>query len=201
MTIVQKVPRRIGLFSGKGGVGKTTLSINLAHHSNRTLVDADPQCSALDWADMRESAQPNVVAAPLARLPRMLGDYQDVIVDMPGNLSGGSLVTLQALDLIVVVTTDKQLELNALAHSVELAVGSGKPAVVLFNKVHPFCDREGTLNILEGWNIPVCPVVIRERGTHYKAMMKGQAAAEYEPDGAAAQEIAALWNWLEEFNG
>ena len=45
----------VALLNHKGGVGKTTLALHLAGEWARkgctvTLIDADPQGSALDWA-------------------------------------------------------------------------------------------------------------------------------------------------------
>jgi len=51
----------IGLINQKGGVGKTTLSISIAHglilknpRARVLVVDADPQQSSLTWASIRE---------------------------------------------------------------------------------------------------------------------------------------------------
>ena len=48
----------VAFLNQKGGVGKTTLALHLAGawsaRGRRVLVvDADPQASALDWADQR----------------------------------------------------------------------------------------------------------------------------------------------------
>ncbi len=51
----------IGLLNQKGGVGKTTVTLNLAAYFAREgfrtlVVDADPQASALSWSSAREAA-------------------------------------------------------------------------------------------------------------------------------------------------
>lgn len=189
--------QHVALFSGKGGVGKTTIAVSLAQHSERLLVDADPQCSAADWADMREALYPKVIATPLARLPRLLAEYPASVIDMPGSLSTGAVAALETVDLTLVVTTDHQFELNALRQSLDIVRTAGSRSVVLLNKLHPFTDPTPVVEAIEGLGVQVCPVVVRERSPHYKALTQGLTAMEYDPEGAAANEIRNLWKWIE----
>ena len=192
--------QHLAVFSGKGGVGKSTVAVSLAQHTGHLLIDADPQCSAAGWGNMRESETPEVKAIPLAQVLNELEHREASIIDMPGSLSSGGIAVLKRVDLILLLTNDHQFELNALSQSLDIAQAVGKRVVVLLNRIHPFTDPSPVQEAIAGLDVEVCPVVIRERSPHYKALREGKAAAEFEPEGAAAAEIASLWQWIEGLN-
>jgi chromosome partitioning protein len=101
----------------KGGVGKTTTSVYLAALAGGgrrpvTLVDADPQASAAEWAEASEDERlkrVEVVEAPTERLlARALGRLDDeeevAIVDTPPGQER-FLASALALATVVVVPT------------------------------------------------------------------------------------------------
>lgn len=105
----------VALLNQKGGVGKTTLALHLAGawsaQGRRVLViDADPQGSALDWAEQRvREGLPRLFGVlGLARetlhkeLPDLGRDVDHVIVDGPPRVAGIARSALLAADLVVI---------------------------------------------------------------------------------------------------
>src|SRR3954468_6735783 len=68
----------VALVCQKGGVGKTTVATNLAAIAEAsgiatTLLDLDPQATAVSWGDKRGKL-PQVLPAQASRLERLLND-------------------------------------------------------------------------------------------------------------------------------
>jgi AAA domain len=88
----------VGVLNQKGGVGKTTLSINLADAWAKAgrkvlLVDADPQASSMAWSVARKDKPAFPVLAmavgTLHRdLPGVAEDYDVVVIDGAPRLDG-----------------------------------------------------------------------------------------------------------------
>ena len=102
----------IGVLNQKGGVGKTTLSVNIAAALARTgqrvlLIDADPQGSALDWAAAREGDPLfAVVGLPKPSIHKELSvvgeGYDHIVIDGPPRVTDLARSAIMASDVVLV---------------------------------------------------------------------------------------------------
>jgi len=198
----------IALISQKGGVGKTTLALHLATAfvatSKRTLlVDLDPQTSAAEWKDARQAEQPYVMAVPSSRLAKTLETAREnqadvVILDTAPHSEGTALEAARSADLILVPCQPSIMDLRAMRKTADLLNYSKKPTYAVLNEVsaHGTVADEAARAITAQFGFPVCPVRIGQRVAFNRCLLTGQTAQEYDPSGKAAQEVAALLEWV-----
>lgn len=147
---------RLTVANLKGGVGKTTTAIGLAEAAacsgrETLLVDADPQASAMAWADAAASSRPpglscTAVSLPTPdlarRLPRISGSAGVVIIDTPPGHLAIVTAAMSAGEVVLVPVQPTLMDIDRVRATIDIAVGVGRPAVVLLSRT-----RTGTRSL------------------------------------------------------
>jgi chromosome partitioning protein len=206
----------VALLNQKGGVGKTTLALHLAGEWARrgrrvTLVDADPQGSALDWSQQRSrSGAPRLFGVVgLARdtlhreAPELARDADHVVIDGPPRVAGLMRSALLAADLVLIPVQPSPFDGWASAEVLAL-LGEARiyrpqlTARFVLNRcgARTVIARD-TAETLADHDPPVLAATIGQRVVFAAAAQSGQLAGEIEDDSLAAREIAALAGEIE----
>jgi chromosome partitioning protein len=194
----------ITIAAQKGGVGKTTLAVNLAVAAEaagiRTaLADLDPQESATAWYERRAGDAPHVEPLSARRLPAWLAaarasGFGLAIIDTPPAAGAEAAEAVQLSDLALIPCRPSLIDLEAIRRTAQLVTIAAKPAFVVLNaapvSARILLDDAGELARAAG--LACAPVVIRERSAFRHAWPQGLAVSEFEPGGKASREIAAL---------
>jgi len=198
----------LAVVSQKGGVGKTTLSFHLAVEAERQglpciLLDTDPQASARRWADRRVGTVPEVVAAPSSRLPQLIeaaakGGAALVIIDTPPHADQSALHAMRAANLVLVPVRPSALDLDSIQATLDLAEIARCPVLGVINHApHNSSAAEEARSVMMKRGAQVARHIVRQRVAFHHGIAAGMAAQEYEPDGKAATEVAALFQEIE----
>ncbi|HBP4890777.1 TPA: AAA family ATPase [Pseudomonas aeruginosa] len=205
----------IGVLNQKGGVGKTTLSVNLAASLARTgvrvlLIDADPQGSALDWAAAREGeALFSVVGLPRPTVHKEIAQigqgYDHIVIDGPPRVTDLARSAIMASDVVLIPVQPSPYDIWAADEVVKLIEEAQvykenlKAAFVVNRKIAKTAIGRDVGEALEAYSVVTLAASVTQRVIFAEAAAQGRAVYEIEKEGPAAIEIEGVKAELMEF--
>lgn len=211
MIFVKNVgPKVIGLIQQKGGVGKTTLSLNLAgyfaHLGERVLVvDADPQGSSLAWSTARDDTSPFMVigkAVPNIHkdLPEIATGYDRVLIDGAPGVNGLIRSCLLASDFVLVPVQPSPFDIWACADAIEQVYEAMtfkdnlKAAFVINRKISNTIIGKKVFKAFSEQEFPVMESAIHQRVVYAECASIGKTVFDVSDAKSAQLEITRLAN-------
>lgn len=209
----------ISLLNLKGGVGKTTLCINLASMFKRKkveplVIDLDPQKSATMWAQQKGSEFPiNVLPLSLEHGPTKfkkdldayISEYKPsvVLLDNPPELDSTSQCSCLLSDLVLIPVSPSPLDLWAAEKAIQVIREARlerknelPKALFLPSKLQVgTVIGKDLLKTLKEFKEKITPPVY-QRVSVVESALAGTTIDNYAPHGQSHKEFANLFNFV-----
>jgi chromosome partitioning protein len=197
--------RVIAVANQKGGVGKTTLAMNMAAGLTRrgscVVVDADPQRSATMWIELSDSLRkfPAKVVPAEDKIKKQIiqlqTEFDYIVIDCPPEIKSDSTMSAMEISKVLLIPLlPSPLDLWASTRIEELIkrvkrVNPAISAFVVLNQIEPrSAMSRGMDGALQEINIPVLRHRLSRRASYRTAALEGCSVYELGFRGRVASE-------------
>jgi chromosome partitioning protein len=197
----------ISLVNQKGGVGKTTVAVNLGSCLSMKgfkvlLVDGDPQGSVLQWQSIQDTGDFQVLhhAAPdlSGHVKSLQRSYDYTIIDAPPAIGEITESILSVSHLAVVPIGPSPLDIWSSKETVSLIRTVKKKNRRLAGKLL-ICRKIARTRVgreareaMETYDMDVFETEISQRIAYVESMISGMSVLKYAPNSEASAEIRSL---------
>ena len=198
----------ISVVNQKGGVGKTTVAINLAamlrrNNFNLVLLDTDPQGSATQWHDVEENQAIEVIHHPDPVRPTVIEEllqrFDHIVIDAPPAIGDISRSVLAVSDLAIVPLSPSPLDIWSCWGTLEMISevqrdNPGLKAQLLVSRKIPGTrvGREAR-EAMEVFETEIFDSELCQRVAYVDSMTSGVSVMQYAPGSKAMLEIEGLF--------
>lgn len=201
----------VAVVAEKGGVGKTTIALELAVSAvsdgqKVAVIDVDPQSTASQWNDRRQAEFPWVIATHAVRVAATLRQAKEqhidiVVIDTPPHSGSDVVQAAGQSDLVVLPVEPHLFSLETVTKQAALLRAANDPLCFYVINKAPVqgSDAASAADYIEQQSYTVCPVFLHLRAAYRHAANVGQTSTEFDPSSKAAHEATQLYAWLKGF--
>lgn len=201
----------VSILNQKGGVGKTTIAVNLAAAFQKDgykvlLVYSDPQGSTRDWHEANEGSVLPVVeidrdATMEKDLVAVAGNYDLAIIDGAPQIAKLSTAAVKISDLVIIPCQPSPFDIWTTADLVEIirarqqiTDGSPKAAFLISRMMVGTKLSNEVRDALKGYDLPVLKATTSQRVAYPTTAANGSTVLVGDSNCVAKKEIVAIKN-------